>query len=71
MTYKGYTARIEFDERDNIFVGKVIGIADSITFHRETVTELSENFQAAIDHYISDCAAKGRVPLKAPRLAKP
>jgi len=50
MTYKGYTARIEFDERDNIFIGKVIGIADSISFHGETVKELREDFQAAIDH---------------------
>ncbi len=65
MTYKGYKARIEFDERDNIFVGKVIGIVDSITFHGDTVRELKDDFQAAIDHYISDCAATGSAPLKA------
>ncbi len=65
MTYKGYTARIEFDERDNIFVGKVIGIVDTITFHGDTVRELKDDFQAAIDHYIADCAATGRAPLKA------
>jgi predicted HicB family RNase H-like nuclease len=65
MTYKGYTARIEFDQRDNVFTGKIIGIADSITFHGETVTELRADFQAAIDHYIADCAATGRRPLKA------
>ena len=47
MTYKGYAARIEFDQRDNIFVGKVVGIADSITFHGETVKELKDDFQAA------------------------
>ena len=26
MTYKGYTARVEFDERDGIFVGRVLGL---------------------------------------------
>ena len=26
MNHKGYTARIEFDERDNIFVGRVLGL---------------------------------------------
>jgi predicted HicB family RNase H-like nuclease len=31
MTYKGYLARTEFDPRDNIFIGKILGIADSIT----------------------------------------
>ncbi|MEI6154199.1 MAG: type II toxin-antitoxin system HicB family antitoxin [Deltaproteobacteria bacterium] len=65
MTYKGYTARIEFDQRDNIFTGKIIGIADSITFHGETVKELRADFQAAIDYYVADCAATGRRPLKA------
>ena len=65
MTYKGYTARIEFDQRDNIFIGKIIGIADNITFHGETVKELQTDFQFAIDHYITDCEATGRKPLKA------
>ena len=65
MTYKGYMARIEFDERDNIFAGRIIGIMDSITFHGETVKELKTDFHAAIDHYIADCLATGRKPLKA------
>jgi len=65
MTYKGYTARIEFDQRDNIFTGKVLGIADSITFHGETVKKLRADFEAAIDHYIADCKTTGRSPLKA------
>ncbi len=64
MTYKGYTARIEFDERDNVFTGKIIGIADSITFHGETVEELRADFRAAIEHYLADCEATGRKPLK-------
>ncbi len=33
MTYKGYTARVEYDPRDDIFVGRVLGIQDRITFH--------------------------------------
>ena len=65
MSYKGYTARIEFDQRDNTFIGKIVGIADTITFHGETVNELRADFQAAIDHYVTDCAATGRMPLKA------
>jgi predicted HicB family RNase H-like nuclease len=65
MTYKGYLARIEFDPRDNIFMGKIIGIVDGITFQGETVKELKADFQAAIDHYLADCAATGRTPLKA------
>jgi len=40
MTYKGYTARVEFDERDDIFVGRVLGVRDIISFHAALVTEL-------------------------------
>jgi len=65
MTYKRYTARVEFDPRDGIFVGTVIGIADRITFHGEAVDELRADFQAAVDHYLADCEATGRSPLKA------
>jgi predicted HicB family RNase H-like nuclease len=65
MTHKGYMARVEFDQRDSIFTGKIVGIADSITFHGETVKELKTDFHAAIDHYIADCKATGRTPLKA------
>jgi predicted HicB family RNase H-like nuclease len=65
MTYKGYMARVEFDPRDNIFVGKIMGITDSITFHGETVKKLKADFQTAVDHYIADCAATGHKPLKA------
>ena len=64
MTYKGYTARIEYDPRDEIFVGRVLGIEDRITFHGATVGTLRRDFRAAIDHYLVDCAARGRAPQK-------
>ena len=62
MAHKGYTARVEYDPRDEIFVGRVLGIADRITFHGATVATLRREFRAAIDHYLADCAARGRPP---------
>ncbi len=64
MTYKGYKARVEFDPRNSIFVGRVLGMEDSISFHGATVAELKERFVAAITHYIADCKATGRKPEK-------
>ena len=64
MTYKGYTARVEFDPRDDIFVGRVLGVQESITFHGEAVKDLHTDFAAAIEHYLADCAAANRVPQK-------
>lgn len=60
MTYKGYVARVEYDPRDDVFVGRVLGIEDRITFHGATVAQLRRDFHAAIDHYLADCAARGR-----------
>ena len=30
MHYKAYVARIEYDDRDNLFVGRVLGLRDSV-----------------------------------------
>ena len=64
MTYKGYTARVEYDERDNIFTGRILGIRGIISFHGETVTELREEFELAIKDYLADCKERGINPEK-------
>jgi predicted HicB family RNase H-like nuclease len=64
MTYKNYLARIEFDERDNIFVGRVLGPRSIISFHGETVSELRHEFEVAIDDFLNDCKEQGIPPEK-------
>ena len=44
MEYKGYHAIVEFDAEDQIFVGVVFGIADSLSFHGTSVEELEKSF---------------------------
>lgn len=64
MTYKSYAARVEFDARDNIFVGRIVGIRDIVSFHGETVTELRAAFEEAVDDYVETCAKLGKTPEK-------
>ena len=64
MSHQGYTARIEFDERDDIFVGRILGLRAIISFHGETVEELRKAFEHAIDDYLAECAEKGVSPEK-------
>jgi predicted HicB family RNase H-like nuclease len=64
MHHKGYTARIEFDERDHIFVGHVLGLRAIISFHGETVAELRHEFEVAVDDFLSDCKEQGVKPEK-------
>ncbi len=64
MEYKGYFAKIEFDDDANIFHGEVINLRDVITFEGETVKELKQAFQDSIDDYLNFCADRGEAPEK-------
>lgn len=52
---KDYLATVHFSREDEVFHGKVIGISDLITFEGESVKELKEAFQEAIDDYLLTC----------------
>jgi predicted HicB family RNase H-like nuclease len=62
MKYRGYTARIDYDGEDNIFVGVVVGLSEQLTFHGASVDELRGDFEFAINHYLAACKAAGVVP---------
>ena len=64
MNHHGYTARVEYDERDNIFVGRILGLRAIISFHGETVAELKSEFELAVDDYLRECEEKGISPEK-------
>ena len=64
MNHQGYTARIEYDERDNILVGRILGVRAIISFHGQTVKELRKKFEHAVDDYLAECSEKGVGPEK-------
>jgi predicted HicB family RNase H-like nuclease len=64
LTYKGYTARIDFDDRDNILVGRLLGIQDIIGFHADNVAALRTAFEEAVDDYHDACEKIGKSPEK-------
>jgi predicted HicB family RNase H-like nuclease len=75
MSYKGYSARVEFDAEDRIFVGHIAGIRDIVGFHGASVDELEAAFHEALDDYFAACKklkqspnrpVSGRVMLRLP-----
>ena len=62
LTYKGYTARIEFDDNAEIFHGQVIGTRDVITFQATSVKELRAEFHHSVDDYLEFCATRKEQP---------
>lgn len=69
ITYKGYTAAVEFDGEDGILVGRVLGIRDVIDCEGKSVAEVEKDFRAAIDSYLKACRQTGKKPDK-PRSGK-
>ncbi|MCL5028767.1 MAG: type II toxin-antitoxin system HicB family antitoxin [Bacteroidetes bacterium] len=64
MTYKGYSAYIEFDEEAGVFHGEVVDTKDIITFQGTSVTELRKAFKDSIDDYLAFCKERGEEPDK-------
>jgi predicted HicB family RNase H-like nuclease len=64
MSYKGYTARIEYDDQGRILVGRLAGIRDIVSFHGESVAELEAAFHESVDDYLAACATLGQSPDK-------
>jgi len=64
MHYKGYTARLDYDDEDKVIVGRILGIRDIVTFHGEAVAVLEQAFHEAVDDYLIACAKLGQEPNK-------
>lgn len=64
MQYKGYMARIEFDEEANIFHGEIVNIRDVITFQGKSVEELKKTFRDSVNDYLEFCDQRNEAPEK-------
>lgn len=64
MSYRGYAARIAYDDADSQFIGRIAGIQDRIGFHADNVADLKVAFQEAVDDYIETCTRVGKDPQK-------
>lgn len=64
MTWRGYMARIEFDEDDELFIGHIAGVKDIVGFHSDNVAGLKAAFREAVDDYLETCEKLGKTPEK-------
>ncbi|MFZ3191952.1 MAG: type II toxin-antitoxin system HicB family antitoxin [Moraxellaceae bacterium] len=62
MSYQNYAAKIEYSDEDACFVGHIAGIRDVVGFHGESVTELRQAFEDAVDDYVATCEKLNRKP---------
>lgn len=51
--YNGYHATVTYDADDELFIGEVFGITDSLNFHGSSIEELKQMFANCINNYLS------------------
>lgn len=64
LSYKNYHAKVEFAADDDLFVGRIAGIKDIITFEADNVADLRLAFEEAVDDYLETCKQIGKNPQK-------
>lgn len=64
MSYKNYRANVQFSEEDNLFIGRLSGIRDIVTFEGDNVAALRTAFEEAVEDYLETCRKIGKSPQK-------
>jgi len=64
MEYKGYHTKPAYSAEDGCFIGKVLGINDSVSFHGFSVEEFNADNREAVDDYLDLCAEHDKTPDK-------
>lgn len=64
MEYKGYIAKVEFDDEAGLFHGQVLHTRDVITFQGTSVDKLRTAFRESVDDYLDFCASRNEQPEK-------
>jgi predicted HicB family RNase H-like nuclease len=64
MLYKGYEAKVQYDEDARIFHGDIINTRDVITFQGSSVEDLEQAFHDSVDDYLEFCGSRGEEPEK-------
>ncbi len=59
LEYKTYTGSIEYSRQDDLLYGKVLGIRALISYEGKTGHDLENDFNEAIEVYLSDCKNEG------------
>jgi len=62
IEYKGYFGSVEFSAADNSLFGKVLGIKGLISYEGNSLNSLKDDFEGAIDDYLTMCVEEGIEP---------
>ena len=64
LKHKGYIGTVEFSAEDKCLYGKIIGINDLVNYEAQSVEELTDAFNEAVEDYLKTCEQLGKEPDK-------
>lgn len=64
LKYQGYTGSVEVSVEDDCLHGKILFIADLVTYEAQSLSGLKREFHEAVDDYIETCKEIGKAPNK-------
>ena len=64
LTYKGYFGSVEYSLEDGILHGKLLFISGGVAYEADTLPELKQAFDDAVDDYLDIMAEQGAEPEK-------
>lgn len=64
LKHKGYSARPTYSAEDELFIGRIAGIDDVISFEADKASDLRARFEEAVEDYIAHCKQIGKAPQK-------
>ncbi len=65
VSHKGHHARIDYEDEDGLFIGRLLGIRDGVGLHADSVDGLRAAFHEAVDDDLETCARIGKEPERA------
>ena len=60
LSYKGFVGSVDFNADDEVFYGKIAGVADLVTSEGTTVAGLAASFREAVEDYLVLCRTIGK-----------
>ena len=60
LQYKDFIGSVHFNADDEIFFGKIEGVDDLVSFEGNTVSELKQAFEEAVEDYVIICKENGK-----------
>lgn len=64
LEYKGYSGSVDYSAEDGCLVGEVLFIEGKIAYCGDSISEITEMFQTAVDDYLQLCAERNMEPRK-------